>query len=71
MTTSLLTVFKTYGLYIQQKGRPMAEAYLVKEGVTGKFAEGISASFNDRGKLIDEKGKTLGLGDLMGMQNFI
>lgn len=68
---NLLNLFQMYGRYLQQKGRPMAEAYLKQENIGPEISAGIRAAFNDAGKLIDENGKALGLTDLMGMRTFI
>lgn len=72
MTCSLLEAFRGYGTYVQQKGKPMAEAFLAKMEVDPATATAIKAMFNDQGKLIDPASKKpLGLGDLMGMRNLI
>jgi len=71
MKTSLLNAFQKYGLYLQQKGPAQAAAYLKTIDAGPEVSAEIVKSFNDKGKIIDENGKTPGLMDLMGMKNFI
>jgi hypothetical protein len=71
MKLTLLDIFATYGLYIQQKGRPMADAYLKQNNVDPATSAMISSSYNEKGKIINANGSAYGMMDLMKFKALI